>query len=97
MKDPENTEANQTGNKSSQKRSLLEAFKECSTSSTAHGIPNIVRSELTLLKVIWTICLLGSAGYCALSVYNSIVSYYQYNVLTSIATIYENPIEFPAV
>ena len=97
-KNKEIKEAGEREERKSLKRKLSEAFSEWAQSSTSHGLPNIFRSGNNyFLKLMWTVCLLASAAYCAFSVYNSVLNYYEYNVITQLSDYTESPIEFPVV
>ena len=87
----------QEENKLNTRAQLKEALKESILGSTFHGVPNIYRSKGTILKLFWTVCLLGSTGFCSFSIAKSIIDYYEYKVVTHISSIYENPIEFPLI
>ncbi len=43
------------------KRKLL----EWTESSTLHGLSNLFKTEIILLRVIWLVCILCSVGFCA--------------------------------
>ena len=76
---------------------LKKVFLESALSTTIHGLPNIFRSERILLKIMWTLCLLGFSSYCFFSIFKSVNSYLNHEVVTNIDIIKENPTEFPAV
>lgn len=76
---------------------IKEILKETALSSTSHGIPNIVRSTSLLLKLMWATCLIVSTGLCSYLVVKSIMNYFEYEVVTKINVIYENPAPFPTV
>jgi hypothetical protein len=86
--------------KNSEKEKLAkikEILKETALSSTSHGIPNIVRSTSSILKVIWMACFIASTGFCSYLVVKSIMSYLDREVVTKISVIYENPSTFPTI
>lgn len=83
--------------KATLKSQLKETVSEWAQSSTSHGLPNIFRNSNLFLKLMWTVCLIASAGYCAYSVYRSIANYNQFNVITQLSDYPENPIDFPVV
>ena len=76
---------------------LKKFILESALSTTIHGIPNIFRAERILLKIMWTLCLLGSSSYCFFSICKSFNSYFNREVVTNINIIKEKPTEFPAV
>jgi hypothetical protein len=65
--------------------------------STIHALPNIARSDNLLIKAMWLVCFLGSAGFCVFLIVESIQDYLQYDVVTKISSVYEMPAPFPTV
>ena len=76
---------------------IKKAAVELAVNSTAHGIPNIFRTELKLLKIMWFICICFSSASCVLLCVKSILKYYEYEVVTKISKIVEYPTSFPAI
>ena len=72
-------------------------IKETCLNTTMHGLPSIVRNELILIKIIWTIVFLSSSGYCAYLIVKMIQNYLEYNYVTNIDTLYERPSIFPTI
>ena len=70
---------------------------EIAKKSTSHGIPNIFKSELRAIKLMWLVCFFGSTGGCAFILYNSIARFLDYEVVTTIKIIDQVPAEFPTV
>lgn len=68
-----------------------------SLNSTCHGLSNIVRSKIWIIKIMWTICFLVSATYCFHEVVVVIKMYLRYPVLVDIQLIHESPTIFPAI
>ncbi|CAF0707240.1 unnamed protein product [Brachionus calyciflorus] len=66
-------------------------------SSTSHGFPNIVRNESFILKLMWTLCLLVSSGYCAYCLTKSFQDYFSYETDTQMKFKRVSQIEFPTV
>jgi len=64
------------------KAKLTEIF----TVSSFHGIPNFLKSQRFVIKSIWLISTLISAGVCIWFTCDSILNYYEYPVITSINT-----------
>lgn len=62
-----------------------------------HGLPNVLRSERNIFKIIWTIALLLSGSYCFYSASESISEYLKWSVITNIHVVYDVNISFPAV
>jgi hypothetical protein len=65
--------------------------------TTLHGIPNIIRSERTLLKLIWGIAFIVSTCACAYMVIKTFTAYLDFEVVTKINVANELPAVFPAV
>ena len=61
------------------------------------AIPNIFRTNHILIKVIWILAFIISAGLCGYMVYGSIVNYLQFGVVTGIRVNSENPMTFPTI
>lgn len=66
-------------------------------SSTAHGIPNILRTRRLFHKIMWIISTLASVGVCIWFILSSISDYLQYSVVTTIESVYEQPAMYPTV
>jgi len=62
--------------------------------STVHGLPNIVKNERIINKIMWTIVFLASFGYCTYLIVNSILDYLQFDHITQIATVFEQPTQY---
>ena len=62
--------------------------------TTMHGIPNIVRNEMIIMKIIWFIVLLGSISFCAYFMRLSVQSYLSYAVVTNVDANLEVPSPF---
>jgi hypothetical protein len=65
--------------------------------STFHGIPNIIRTDKSITRSIWTIFTILSTIICILIIKKSIINYFDYNYVTNIDIIYEQPMEFPTI
>ena len=75
-------------------RDKLNFFAE---KTTVHGIPNYVRTDLIILKVLWGVCLLLFAGYCAYTILLSFLSFFAFEVNTNIEILRDSDADFPAV
>ena len=73
------------------------AVNEVAQNSTSHGIPNVFRTNLTILKIVWFVFFMISCGGCAYLLYRSITSFLLYEVVTTIKVINEMPMPFPAI
>ena len=76
---------------------IKRALEEIGTSSTSHGLPNIIKSEGVFFKLFWSFFLIISSTYCFYSIAKSINSYLDWEVVTKIDVITEIPTQFPAV
>ena len=79
------------------KSEIKNVFIEWCALSTSHGIPNIVRTTNWYVKVLWTIFVLFSTGFCAIMVTRVILDYMKNDVITKIRVIKELPADFPAI
>ena len=71
--------------------------KEVLLNSTSHGIPNILRSNIIVIKLVWSFFLLASTALCSFLIAQSIMNYLSYDVNTKIRKIYEKPALFPVI
>jgi len=76
---------------------LKEKLKNWCERTTFHAIPNIASNEQIVLKLMWTLCLLASLGYCCRILTSSVIDYYEYRVLTTIEIVQESSSQFPAI
>ena len=90
-------ELNSSGRKKQKLEKISQAAKEVLVNSTSHGIPNIIRSENLIIKLVWLLFLLASTGLCSFLVAQSIFTYYNYDVNTKTRTIYETQAFFPTI
>ena len=67
------------------------------STSTVHGLSNIMRIKNIFLKVIWIICFLISAIWCLFSSIRLFSTYYAYPSYVSTLIVQESPSVFPAV
>ena len=75
----------------------LKAAKEVLVNSTSHGIPNIVKSDRLIIKLVWLVFLLASTSLCSYLVAQSVFSYFNYDVNTKTRIIYERQVPFPTI
>ena len=66
-------------------------------SSTAHGLPNILRTKQIFIKIIWFIFLIFSTCVGSYFVIDNIIDYLKYKTTTTISIVNENSVEFPTV
>ncbi len=62
--------------------------------STIHGLPNIVKNERIINKIMWAFVFSGSFGFCTYLIINSIIVFLQYGHITNLETIFEQPSQF---
>jgi hypothetical protein len=75
-----------------------EAIIEWFSSTTAHALPNIVKTRNGLiLKIIWVCCFIACTIYCSISLKKMLDDYYSFSSTTSTKYISESPALFPAV
>ncbi len=76
---------------------IIEICLDSIGESKTHGVRNIIKAKSKILKVIWLICLLASAGYCMYELVIAVIAYLQYNIVLTVTPIYEAPTNFIAV
>ncbi len=64
---------------------------------TAHGIPNIARSESTLIRVIWLISVLASFSYCCYGLSKNLQNYLNNESVTETSFDRVVSLEFPTI
>lgn len=65
--------------------------------STSHGLPNVFRTERTLLKILWLSLFIVSISFGLFSTLRGITNYFEFEVVTKFSIIDEIPIQFPKV
>ncbi len=65
--------------------------------STAYGLPNVYRSKRLFNKSFWLFFLVISFMGASYYIYNDIVDYFNYEVVTTVKTEYDQPTEFPTI
>ena len=83
--------------KSINKAEFYRKFKDLASSSTIHGIPNILRSSSVFIKILWSFFFLLSSGLCSYMVFLSVSNYFEYDVVTKVRIVDQAPILFPTV
>ena len=79
------------------KQKILKVTKDTLEGSSIHAIPNIVRTESILLRVIWGVFFLGSIGVCGWYLSQAISSYLDYEIVTTFQVNNVNQLPFPVV
>jgi hypothetical protein len=65
--------------------------------STVYGLPNIFRSRRLFNKLFWLTFLVLSMTAASLYIFYDLVDYFNYEVVTTVKTEYDQPTEFPTV
>ena len=68
------------------KEKIKQNVKELLSSSTAHGIPNIVKTSSILFKIIWSIAFILSTCAGSYFVINSTLDYLKFQTVSSMVT-----------
>ncbi len=81
----------------SKKGKIIEKSIEIGLGSTSHGIPNIIKTERTCIKIMWLVFFLLSSSAGIFTIIQSFINYFNFDVVTSIKVINEMPLEFPTI
>jgi hypothetical protein len=74
-----------------------EAIK-CLESLTTHGLPNLTRTKYNLIKLMWLVLTITSAGLSVYFIIRTLSEYAEYNVTTEVRFIKsDEPLEFPTI
>lgn len=76
---------------------LKKALKKVLSSSSAHGIPNIIKAKHNIIRLAWIISFIFSLAVCIYFIATSIKSFLDFDVITKIEEISEQVTEFPTV
>ena len=76
---------------------MKETFLSIIDGSTVHGLPNIFRTTLIILKLIWFMSLTASVLACAFFIMQSINDYLNFDFVTNIDNIYARNLQFPTI
>jgi hypothetical protein len=74
---------------------LKEVVSKATLETTGHGIPRLLQSQSKIFRLLWFIALMASVCGCAYMVYVGMSNYFQFNVVTNIQVIGEQPSLFP--
>ncbi|RNA38783.1 acid-sensing ion channel 1-like [Brachionus plicatilis] len=77
--------------------SYTQKLKEIVESSSMHGIPNVIRTKSTVIRIFWILIILSFFSYSTYSVVLIIIKYFQYNVIVRMKIVESYNSEFPAV
>ena len=83
--------------KNNKVKNFKETFISWSENTDINCYGKIFKYENLFVKLFWLIILLASLSITAWIMSLSIVSYFQYGIVSQIRLVYEKPIEFPAV
>ena len=72
-------------------------IKELLKGSTAHGIPNIMKSNSLIIKIMWAVFFIASTVAGSYYTIDSILDYLRFNTITTIQILDEEKSEFPTV
>jgi len=73
------------------------AFIECFSTSTGHGLPQIVKPGNLFLKFLWIVFVLVAIASCSISIYLTVERYMQFGVITMTNIKREKEMTIPAV
>ena len=76
---------------------ILSLAKSTFQSFSAHGIPKIVSHQFGIVRAMWLIFFLASAGLCAWFIQMTISNYLNYPVTTNTGIFYQKNMIFPMV
>lgn len=79
------------------KSQIKEKFINFSLATTCHGYPNIFKTDILVVKVIWVVCCLASASSCIWMIARSVEIYLEFGVTTTIRVVDQTPMTFPTV
>jgi hypothetical protein len=76
---------------------MLKAVFNSASNSTAYGLPNLVKSKRLFQKLMWLFFIILSASASFWIVFNSISNYFNFEYITVIRSVYEQPSKFPTI
>ncbi len=79
------------------KKALITAISTTFDSSSIHSFPNIIENTSKTIKFIWIISFIISLAICTYTIYESITSYFDYEVISRINVKNEGYIDFPMI
>ena len=82
---------------SKKRREILNLLEKLSLKSTIHGLPNIIKTEKRLLKLMWLLLFVLFTIIGCYSVFLSVSNFLKFEVVTKIEVIKEKSISFPAL
>lgn len=79
------------------RKELKESLCRLIGSSTFHGVPQMIKTNYKMLKIIWMVFFVASASVCSYMVVKSIKQYFEFGVNTRYEIIAKTPMLFPSV
>ena len=77
--------------------SIKQKLKEFGLVSTVYGIPNLLRSTRSFHKILWTCFIIISTTICCWLVYDTVLNFLDYKVVTLVHSVYEQPTQYPTI
>ena len=78
-------------------QNLKASLKELVLNSTSHGIPQSIRTRHTCIRVMWLVLFVISTGLCSFLIVQSVLQYFEFEVITKVRVINEVESEFPRI
>ena len=76
---------------------ISKSTKNLILASTIQGLPNIFRTNRLIFKIVWILLLIASFSTCVFYTAKNILSFMEFDTITTIKTIYQPVMSFPAV
>jgi hypothetical protein len=77
--------------------SIKKIIIDCAENTSIHGLPSLMKSKMLLFKILWGLFILGSVNGCVLLIYNGIIDYLKYEVLTKYHVIKNETMPLPMI
>ena len=71
---------------------IKKILKQWCESTTAHGLPNIARSEFKFLTLMWSCCFLASLSYCTYTIITVFIDFVNNKVNTNVQAILQQSV-----
>jgi hypothetical protein len=81
----------------SKKQDILTAFRSVFRMSSIHSFPNMAENKSTFIKYLWLISFIASFCGCSYTIYRSVTSYFQFEVISRTETKSVNDFNFPMI
>jgi hypothetical protein len=89
--------ADKTNEEETKSGKILRLAKSTLQTFSAHGIPKMMSHEIGIVKAMWLIFFLASAGTCAWFIQMTISNYLSYPVTTNTDIVYQKNMIFPII